>query len=128
MLKTNSRKAKENIRKYILDNFTPCNYEQYSNLEGTTDYKSACNAIYSIFKIEKPSIGGYANMTDQERFIDWCSGLPGILDTCYYYNRSAIDDLGNILEETPEEKERYTDDQACYLLTKLIYREIVNNI
>lgn len=128
MLKTNSRKAKENIRKYILDNFTPDNYEKYSNLDSTTDYKSACNAIYNIFKAEKPPIGSYTNMTDQERFIEWCSGLPSILNTCYYYNRSAINDLGNILEETLEEKERYTDNQACDLLTKLIYREIVNNI
>ena len=57
-------------------------------------------------------------------FADWCAGLPSILNTCYYYNRSAVDDLGEILEETEEEKEKYTQTEAEKLLTALIYREI----
>ena len=32
------------------------------------------------------------------------AGLPSVLDTCYFYNRSAVDDLGAILEETESEK------------------------
>ena len=56
--------------------------------------------------------------------MDWCSGLPGVLDTCYYYNRSAVDDLGAILEETDEERARYTEEQAEKMLTTLIYREL----
>lgn len=51
--------------------------------------------------------------------------MPSILDTCYYYNRSAVDDLGAILEETAEEKARYSEAQAETLLTSLIYRELV---
>lgn len=47
-----------------------------------------------------------------------------ILDTCYYYNRSAVDDLGAILEETEEEKARFTEQEAEQLLTDLIYREL----
>lgn len=57
-------------------------------------------------------------------FADWCAGLPGVLNTCYYYNRSAVDDLGAILEETSEEKARYTEEQAEKTLTTLIYREL----
>lgn len=49
---------------------------------------------------------------------------PPVLDTCYYYNRSAVADLGNILEETPAEMERYTESGAETLLTNLIYREL----
>lgn len=48
-----------------------------------------------------------------------------ILDTCYYYNRSAVDDLGAILEETDSEKARYSEQQAETRLTYLIYRELV---
>ena len=51
--------------------------------------------------------------------------MPSILDTCYYYNRSAVYDLGAILEETAEEKARYNEAQAETLLTSLIYRELV---
>ena len=57
-------------------------------------------------------------------FEDWCAGLPSILDTCYYYNRSAVDDMGNILEESDTEKAKYTEQQAEKRLTQLIYREI----
>jgi hypothetical protein len=64
-------------------------------------------------------------MSEGERFADWAAGLPSILDTCYYYNRSAVDDLGAILEETAEEKARYSEAQAETLLTSLIYRELV---
>ena len=64
-------------------------------------------------------------MTEQQRFEEWAAGLPSILDTCYYYNRSAVDDLGAILEETDSEKARYSEQQAETRLTYLIYRELV---
>ena len=64
-------------------------------------------------------------MTEQERFTDWAQGLPSVLDCCYYYNRSAVDDLGAILEETDAEKARYSEQQAENLLSYLIYRELV---
>ena len=54
----------------------------------------------------------------------WCQGLPSVIDTCYYYNRSAVEDLGDILEETEEERNRYTEQDAERLLSCLIYREI----
>lgn len=57
-------------------------------------------------------------------FEDWARGLAlgGLF--CYYYNRSAVDDLGAILEETEEEKAKYTEMQAEEMLTRLIYREM----
>ena len=57
-------------------------------------------------------------------FVDWCQGLPSALDTLYYYNRSAVDDLAAILEETEEEKAKYTEAQAEEILSRLIYREL----
>ena len=45
--------------------------------------------------------------------------------TGYYYNRSAVDDLAGILEETDAEKARYNEQDAEKLLTSLIYRELM---
>lgn len=121
MLKTNSKKSHENVRAYILNNFTPCGYTD----NPPQDFPSVAAFILDTFRSEKPAVGGYARMTESERFTDWAQGLPGILDTCYYYNRSAVDDLGTILEETESEKARFDEPQAESLLTSLIYRELV---
>lgn len=115
MIRTNSKKARENIRKYILDNYTPENY----GLEETADFKTAAVNILETFRAEKP----YKAET-LETFIEWSAGLPSILDTCYYYNRSAVNDLGAILEETDAEKSKYTEADAERFLTILIYREL----
>lgn len=121
MLKTNSKKAHENVRVYILNNFTPEGYTE----NPPQDFPGVAAFILDTFRSEKPAVGGDARMTESERFTDWAQGLPGVLDTCYYYNRSAVDDLGAILEETDSEKARYTEQQAESLLTNLIYRELI---
>lgn len=121
MLKTNTRKARENVQAYIMQHFDGCNYE----IETPATFPECAAVVLEVFRSEKPAEGAYSRMTEQERFIDWAAGLPSILDTCYYYNRSAVDDLGEILEETPAEKARYSEAQAESLLTSLIYRELV---
>ena len=121
MLKTNTRKARENIRLYIVENFTPENYTDNPPQE----WPEIAAFILDTFKSEKPAIRSYARMTEQERFTDWAQGLPSVIDCCYYYNRSAVDDLGAILEETDSEKDRYSEQQAESLLTSLIYRELI---
>lgn len=120
MLKTNSKKALENIRAYILNNYTP---EAY-NLPETSDFRTAAKEIYRCFYTEKHDNAEWGRVPEADIFADWCGGLPTVLDTCYYYNRSAVDDLGLILEETETEKARYNESDAEKLLTSLIYREI----
>jgi len=120
-LRTNSKKAKSNIRAYIMDNFDGCNY----GYETPATFKECARLILDTF--EKEYIHKYnAHRNRQLLFCDWCAGLPSILDTCYFYNRSAIDDLGTILEETDAEKSRFSESDAEQLLTRLIYRELVN--
>ena len=116
MIRTNSKKARANIRAYIIDNYTPDSY----GLPETADFKTAAANILDVFHKEKPRNKG----NEQEIFTEYCAGLPTILDTCYYYNRSAVDDLGEILEETDEEKAKYSEQDAERLLTILIYREL----
>jgi hypothetical protein len=123
MLKTNSKKAKENIQQYIIDNFTP---EGYTD-ETITGFENVATFILNTFRSEKygckEDYKYYCNC-ELDAFVDWCSGLPSLLDTCYYYNRSAADDLAVILEETDEEKNRFTEDEAEWALTYLIYSEL----
>jgi len=124
MLKTNSKKARENIRAYILEHFDPTNYD----LETVPEtFEEVARVILDTFESEKHYHLEYIKakgISMQSVFAEWCAGLPSILDTCYYYNRSAIDDLAGILEETTTEASRYTESAAEDLLTYLIYREL----
>lgn len=122
MLKTNSKKARENVRAYIVNNFTPENYTD----NPPQDFHEIALFILNTFRNEKystPEDFRYYK-TEQNAFADWCAGLPAVLDTCYFYSRSAVDDLGDILEETLQEKSRFTEEQAESLLTSLIYKEL----
>lgn len=124
MLKANSWKAVENIRNYIVDGFYPEGYTDNPPQE----FPKIAAFILDTFRSEKywcPQDVRYYHGCERLAFRDWCAGLPGVLDTCYFYNRSAVDDLGAILEETEQEKARYTEQQAEQLLTDLIYRELL---
>ena len=118
MLRT--KKAIGNIRAYIMDNFTPENYTD----NPPKDFPEVAAFILAVFRKEKMSDFRYHNCNEFAAFTDWCQGLPAVLDTCYYYNRSAVADLGQILEETEEEKARFTEPEAERRLTWLIYREL----
>ena len=122
MLRTNSKKANENIRAYIMDNFAPENYTG----NPPKDFPGVAAFILDTFRTERKHILNcdYYRAIEFAVFTDWCKGLPSVLDTCYYYNRSAVDDLGRILEETAEEKARFTEPEAERRLTWLIYREL----
>ena len=122
MLRTNTKKANENIRAYIMDNFTPENYTD----NPPKDFPEVAAFILGVFRTEQKHILNcdYYRAIEFAAFTDWCKGLPAVLDTCYYYNRSAVDDLGRILEETAEEKARFCEPEAERRLTWLIYREL----
>lgn len=115
-MRTNSKQAKENLRAYIVENYTPDNYD----LPDCGDFPCIARNILDIFRREK----FYPNQPEIQAFADWCQGLPSILNTCYYYNRFASDDLGYILDQSPEEISRYTEEQSQALLTKLIYQTL----
>ena len=127
MLKTNSKKARANIQQYIIDNFTPENYTD-EKIEG---FENIAKFIIDTFRSEKYSTKEdykYYNGCELDAFVDWCAGLPSVLDTCYYYNRSAVDDLGTVLEEAEEEKSRFSEDKAEWGLTYLIYCELTRGL
>ena len=120
MLKTNSKKARENIHCYVVDNFTPDNYD----IEPSTDFVTVANHIYNNFRVCTNGDYQWGRVAESVIFEDWMQGLPSIFGADYYYHCTALDDLGVILEETEAEKARFTEDDAAKLLTSLIYREI----
>lgn len=127
MLKTNSKKAEQNIRAYILAHYDGSNYAPESDSVNGGDFSQVAKFILDIFDREKYYNDAYAqahHIPKAQIFAEWCAGLPSVLDTCYYYNRSAVDDLAAILEESDEEKSRYNDAQAEEFLTRLIWREL----
>ena len=120
MLKTNSKKALENIRAYILENADNTNYGGNCDF---SDWKAAARFVYDCFLTEKDG-DNRRNMSEYDFFEEWASGLPSSFDFCFWYNRPAVDDLGAILEETDEEKARFSESSAEKLLTRLIYNQI----
>ncbi len=127
MIKTNSKRATENLQQYIINNFTP---EGYTDTP-PQDWPGIATFIIETFRSEKysrPEDFKYYHNIEISAFIDWAQGLPSVLDTCYFYNRSAIDDLGDILEETETEKSKHDETDAEHLLTRLIYRALITEV
>lgn len=128
MLKTNARKTRENIMAWIRGDiaYLQERHDYHTEDEHKTPYdlendNGLCAFIYHLFKEEKGwEIDHYGTRT---AFFNWAQGLALGQMFAYYYE-PAVDILGNILEETEEEKARYTESEAEELLTKLIYREV----
>lgn len=121
MLKKNSKKAIANLEKFILDG---CDFDGY-DFEKTPSTPNECmKAIYDEFVKEAYSTPSERSQNEQEAFIDWLQWLPSIIDSSYYYKVSAIEILGDILEETKEERARFSVTEAESLLSYMIYRRI----
>lgn len=123
-MKTTNRQARLNVRQYILDHFDPCGYD----FTGPCTFQNVSRFILEVHASEKqysPEYQAAKGFTNEMVFMDWCQGLPSVLDTCYYYNRSAVADLGDILEQSERERAQYTEAQVERLLTHLIYQELV---
>lgn len=122
MLRSTSKAAKANIHQYIIEHFDPTGYG-YEAID-CTDWQAVAHAIWNVWRKEK----AYSQYRGFKCFKDWAQGLPSILDTCYYYNRSAVKDLAIILEdkETFAELKDWSKSEraAEEKLTWLIYREL----
>lgn len=124
MLRTNNKAVKEKIRKYIMDGFEPESYG-YEGFEKVNRENFSCvaHAIFECFYDEKIKYDN-RKLSKYELFEEWTSGLCSMINTSYWYNTSAIELVGNWLEQTEEERNKYTESDAEILVTKLIYREL----
>lgn len=117
MIKTNSKKARENIKAYILANYDPSGYQ---NAPSVSDpFERVASFILQTCAKEKAEGVAYESV-----FNDWAQGLPSVLDCGYYYDRNANKDLGDILEQSKAERAKYSEGRSEEVLTHLIYREL----
>ena len=117
MLRSNSKAVVEKIHQYIVDEIDP----DYFGLAEAPDFPETCKLILQACEDEK-----FYNRirSGLDTFRDWAQGLPTALNTCYYYNVSAVNLLADWLEETESEKEKYSESEAEEMITRLIYREL----
>ena len=120
MIKTNSAKARQGIREYILENYCPEGYDEYGE---TTSLKQIAANILSCFYDENVRYDS-RKMIFEDLFMEWMYGLPTILHADFILT-SAKDVLGDILEESQEERDRFTETQAEEMLTRLIWGELL---
>ena len=115
-----------------MDNFTNPSDLGIEEMQNPTNYEETAKCIYNEFIIEKAfnteRMKKFYGYSEFNAFRDWLQGLPSIFDPMYYYKGSAVQVLGDILEETEEERSKYTESDAEEMLTKLIYREIRKEI
>lgn len=123
MLRTNSKKAIENIKNFVMKetSFEGLGYEGIKKDPET--FSEMGRLVWSVYFAE---VGKWNNHREplQVNFKNWLAGLPSCGLGDFFCKYSAVDLLGDILEETEEEKARYTEEQAETTLSYLIYREI----
>ena len=133
MLKTNSKKAIENIKQYIMKNTAAAFMEaaQDAKTDGEifpykeNSFTDRAAFIWNKFNKEKSATykKSYFVYYTYEVFKDWGQGLAcGSLFE--FLLHKAVDDLGAILEESEQEKNKFTQEQAEQKLFYLLYREI----
>lgn len=112
MLKMNSKKAKENLKKYLVDIYeeeNPIsekirgNYSEIIKREVDLWFSEQ----YCDFEKRMANRVGY-----QERFFYWVRGFGGCLQFDYFNFGIAHDLLQEMLEETNEEANKWNNEQA----------------
>lgn len=128
-LRTNSKQVRSAVMDYIRDvkDYLISDYEIME-----TDLKNddlICWVIYDIFRQEKLDHDlqfKRGKLSEYAAFEEWASGLAMGGLFAYYY-LPAVDLVGKFLQETEEEKARFSETEAEKLLTRLIYREIISH-
>lgn len=132
MLKTNSKQVKERIDNYILSNFRDYagNEADGRNILEVKDYIARCflGEMLGFKGDHTKNLRKQGFRMVEDAFICWCQGLPYVLNCMYYYNISAVDLVGDLLEEKRAERNKYTEAEAEKLMTSLLYRALAVSI
>ena len=133
MLKTNSKKVIEKVREYCVDSWN--DHAEGEGLPTVESFEAASTEILKscindqlCFEKEKrlDFLKHYYSNSFFTAFEDWCRGLPSSLNTCYYLCK-AVKLLGDWLEESEEEKNRFSETEAEKKITYLLFRELTKN-
>lgn len=125
MIKSNSKKARERIRSYIIDGFHDSDYETWNGLK-VDDFSIIAKIILTDFNRVTGSDYYYRRFpSNMERFVDFTRGLPSMVNCDFWLGCEAGKDLlAAWLEETETEKNKYTEEKACVMIARMIYREL----
>lgn len=125
MLKTNSKAVNQKTVNFILENVSEEALENLKASKPDYTFKDVAKMILDCAKEEKKEYwdGWYFNYNI---FVSWCQGLPSMLNTACYMCNSAVELLGDILEETKEERNRFSECQAEEKMHYLIYKTLIN--
>ena len=121
MLRTNSKIVRERVRSYILENSE--DIRECMDFDGVA-HDHADDVFKYIWQDYMENAGNYISrgVSYQEDFAQYGSGLPWhIFD--YYYNVEAVELVGDILDETEEERARFCERDAERLMSYLIFKE-----
>lgn len=126
MLKTNSKIVRKKIQDWIMANTDFEGYDEYEGQKMTFD--ETAKALHAICEREK-NPKHYAS--DEAMLTDWFHSAPPCLNTIHYlmdlYGK-CTDVVGEILEQTAEERECYDNETAVSLIDHLIAMEILRSV
>lgn len=129
MRKLNCKEVNEALKKEIMDSYESAEeYFTYDGAEMKTEYNDICKDILKSFEREKLNNDlAYkaGRISKQDLFIEWMSGLPSSFPvSCDIFLGCATEWLGNILDETEAEKQKYSDSKAERASCLILYREL----
>ena len=127
MIRTNSKQLREKVKAFISQIFDASSYDREdlnsAPIEEQLQFIALTCWHEKGFEVEKN------RASFQDMFIEWCQGLPSLIDTAIYYcHSSAVDLVGDMLEQTQEERAKYSEPEAERLLSYFIYREVSNDL
>ena len=130
MLRTNNKIVKNNITNYIMEHVNNVSIDYEIEESEISTPETFCFFMLQTFKEEYMTHNKAwqaHRVSEYDLFREWAAGLAfsGMFD--YFYFPQAVDLVGNWLQETEEEKARFSESDAEELATKLIYREMKNN-
>ena len=124
MIKSNSKVAKNRIKQYIVNGFHDSDFESWNGVN-VTDFETIARIIIADFERVTGCDYYLRKFNRQDRFVDFTRGLPSLVDCSFWCGCDAGKDLlGAWLEETETEKNKYSEDAACIMIARLIYREL----
>ena len=125
MRRTTTKEVKAIIKAFVMENYDGTGYDEGTpEAEAQTFEEKARVILADVKRVKGYEVRRHNDYTWQMAFADWCAGLPSLLDTSIYYCGSAVDLLGEWLDETEEEKAKYSETEAETMIDSLLYREI----
>ena len=132
MRRSNSKEAMEAIKNAIIESYKAAEeYYTYGGKYAKTDYNDICKDILAAFENEKVKYDcryRAGRVSKYNLFCDWMAGLATAFPVSDdIFLGSAVDWLADILDETEEEKGRYTEEKAESTACYLLYRELTKH-